>query len=124
MSAPWRVALALAWLAAGLLLGLVAGFLQAARTTILGITWPWGLLVALGLLLVLIRASIEAQRSRGAGWLVFAGWLAMTLALAIESPWGDLVISSGGRQLAYLFGGVVVGSAAATVRPLFGGARV
>jgi hypothetical protein len=33
-------------------------------------------------------------------------------------PSGDLVISAGGRQMAYLLGGVIIGAAAATVPPI------
>jgi hypothetical protein len=69
-------------------------------------------------LLVLVRAGIEITRSRWGGWIVLLAWIAATVAFAAELPSGDLVISAGGRQMAYLLGGVIIGAAAATVPPI------
>lgn len=102
-------------LCAGILVGAVGAFLQGSRVILGGVTLPWGLIIALVALVVLIRAAIEITGSRWGGWLVLAAWIAVTVAFAAELPSGDLVISAGGRQMAYLFGGVVVGAAAATV---------
>ena len=121
-----KVMLLLASLLVGLVVGVIGAFLQAARLLIAGWTLPWGLVVSLVALLVLIRGAVEIAQSRWAGWLLFAGWLAATLAFAAQLPSGALVISAGDRQLAYLIGGVVLGAAAATVPSvsrLRGGAR-
>lgn len=83
-----------------------------------GFTLPWGLVVALVALLVLVRAGIELTRSRWGGWIVLLAWIAATVAFAAELPSGDLVISAGGRQMVYLLGGVIIGAAAATVPPM------
>lgn len=104
-----------ACLLAGLLVGIVGAFLQGARLLIGGVTVPWGLVLALVALLVLIRAGIEITGKRVAGWLVLLAWISVSVAFAAELPSGDLVISAGNRQMAYLLGGVVVGAAAATV---------
>jgi len=64
---------------------------------------------------VLIRAGIEMAGRRAAGWIVLLAWIAVSVAFAAELPSGDLVSSAGGRQMAYLLGGVVAGAAAATV---------
>lgn len=103
---------------AGLLLGVVSAFLQAVRLVLDGWTIPYGLVIALTLLLVLIRGIVELTARRWTGWLVFAGWLVATVVYAAELPSGSLVISAGGRQMTYLLGGVVIGAAAATVPPL------
>lgn len=103
---------------AGAVIGISGAFLQGARAIVGGVTLPWGLVVALVALLVLVRAGVEVTRSRWGGWLVLLTWIALTVAFAAELPSGDLVISAGGRQMAYLLGGVIVGAAAATVPPI------
>jgi hypothetical protein len=110
-----RVLVYAACLLAGLLLGVIGAFLQGARLIVAGVTLPWGLVVAVVALVIVIRAGIDVTSSRWAGWCVLLAWIAATVAFAAELPSGDLVISAGGRQMAYLLGGVVVGAAAATV---------
>jgi hypothetical protein len=105
-------------LLAGLAIGIAGAFLQGARLLIGGVTLPWGLVVALIALLVLVRAGVELTGSRWGGWILLLTWIAVTIAFAAELPSGDLVISAGGRQMAYLLGGVIVGAAAATVPPV------
>lgn len=107
-----------ACLLAGVLMGIVGAFLQGARWVIGGAVLPWGLILALVALLVLVRAGVELTGSRWGGWIVLVAWIAVTVAFAAELPSGDLVISAGGRQMAYLLGGVIVGAAAATVPSL------
>ena len=113
-----RVLAYLGCLLAGLAIGIAGAFLQGARILVGGVTIPWGLVVALVALLVLVRAGIEVTRSRWGGWIVLLAWIAATVAFAAELPSGDLVISAGGRQMAYLLGGVIIGAAAATVPPM------
>lgn len=113
-----RILAYLGCLLAGLVIGIAGAFLQGARVLLGGATIPWGLVLALVALLVLVRAGIEVTRSRWGGWIVLLVWIATTVAFAAELPSGDLVISAGGRQMAYLLGGVIVGAAAATVPPM------
>jgi hypothetical protein len=108
-----------ALLAFGLLLGLVGAFVQAQRL-ILDLPWgmavvPWGVVVAWAALLAGIRAGAWSMGTRWGSWAVLAGWLAATVAMSAESSSGDLALAGGTRQLVYLFGGVVMGSAAATL---------
>lgn len=110
-----RVAGYLACLAAGIVIGAVGAFLQGARWIIADVAIPWGLILALIALIVLVRAAVDLTGSRWGGWIVLLAWIAVTVAFAAELPSGDLVISAGGRQMAYLIGGVIVGAAAATV---------
>lgn len=102
----------------GVLVGTVGAFVQAARAQVAGMTIPWGLVLMLLLLLAAVRLGVEATQTRWGGWCVFAAWLLATVAFAAELPSGALVISAGDRQMAYLFGGVVLGAAAATVPAL------
>lgn len=113
-----RVLAYLGCVIAGLIIGVAGAFLQGARLIVGGVMIPWGLVLALVALLVLVRAGIEVTRSRWGGWIVLLVWIAATVAFAAELPSGDLVISAGGRQMVYLFGGVIIGAAAATVPPV------
>ena len=113
-----RVLAYLGCLLVGLAIGIAGAFLQGSRFLVGGVTLPWGLVVALVALLVLVLAGIEITRSRWGGWIVLLAWIAATVAFAAELPSGDLVISAGGRQMAYLLGGVIIGAAAATVPPI------
>ncbi len=100
----------------GALLGAVLAFWQAARLSLGPVTIPWGVVVAVVVLVVVIRIAVHALGSRWAGAAVLAGWLAATIVFATRTPWaGDLIISSGTRQLIYLLVGVVAGAAAASL---------
>ena len=108
----------MACLFVGLVTGLVGGFLQASRTVTPG-PWgvlivPWGLVITIILLLVLIRGGAWLTTSRWGAGSVLVGWLIATIALSTESPSGDLALSGGTRQWVYLLAGVILGSAAST----------
>lgn len=113
-----RGLLAVAALLVGLLVGTLGAFLQASRAVVAGVPIPWGTVLVLVALVVLIRGAVELADSRWAGWALFAGWLGATVLFASPMPWGALVISAGNRQMAYLLGGVILGAMAATVPSL------
>jgi len=69
--------------------------------------------VLLALCLIVRGGAYLAGGALG-GMSVMVGWLGVTIVLSLESPWGDLIVSGGPRQLVYLFGGTVVGAALAT----------
>ena len=102
----------------GSAIGIAGAFIQAHRSIFsvseFVIILPWGtaLLVAI---VTVTRLATLATGTRWAGWLFFTGWLAATVLLAADSPSGDLAISSGARQVVYLFGGIVLGASAATL---------
>ena len=109
-------------IALGLVIGLLGSFVQADRS-IVPLPWgqavlPWGMILAIVTLVLVVRGAAWLIRSRAGGWAVFAGWLASTVVMSAESPSGDLALSGGGRQMTYLLSGVILGAAAATF-PVF-----
>ena len=113
------IARALALLAvtvAGIVIGIVGGFVQSVRwvTPWAGLALPWGAVLAATTALLAVRGAIWLLRRRSAGWLALTGWVAGTFVVATRSPSGDLAISSGTRQWAYVLAVVVLGAAAAT----------
>ena len=106
----------------GLLIGVLGSFVQADRWVV-AVPWgilavPWGMVSVLLTLVICIRGAAWLVLSRWGGGLLFAGWLLATLAMATQTPSGDLAISAGARQWTYLLGGVVMGAAAVTF-PVF-----
>jgi len=106
---------------AGMLIGVAGGFVQAHRSVWIFdgryVVVPWGVLIVVAVLVVAIRGAAIVVRMRSASWLVLGGWLAVTLFLATETPWGDIAVSSGLRQWGYLLSGAILGSAIATFPP-------
>ena len=100
----------------GLVLGVVGAFVQAQRWLDGTTPIPWGAVLTLIVLLIAIRGAVWLSLTRVGGWALFAGWLLATVMMAAESPSGDMALSGGGRQMAYLIGGVVLGAAAATIK--------
>lgn len=117
MSVPARIAAYAGLLVGGFLFGVVGAFIQADRIVIEGdsiVVIPWGVVVVLLALVAVIRGGAWLVRARLGGAMVFVGWIAATLLLAVESSSGDLALSSGGRQMAYLLIGAILGAGAAT----------
>jgi hypothetical protein len=113
-----RIAILIAFALMGVATGVSGAFMQAQRTIfVFGeyvVVIPWGMLLMLVVLAALTRLATTGTRTRWGAWLFFTGWLSATILLAAESPSGDLAISSGVRQLVYLFGGVIISVAIAT----------
>lgn len=113
------VAWALGSVALGLLLGLLGSFVQAQRLVLTFLdsapAVPWGAVWALIALVAGIRGATWGMGSRWGGWLLLAGWVATSVLMSAESPSGDVALSGGARQIGYLLGGVILGSAAATM---------
>lgn len=124
MTTAVRIAAALGAVLMGALLGIAGAFLQAQRSVItmgdLYAVLPWGAVVAGITTLVVVRLVVVGTRRRAFGWLVLSGWLVLTLALSTVSPSGDIAVSGGTRQIVYLLGVVVIGSALASFPVLRG----
>lgn len=103
-------------LAIGLVIGVVGGFVQSMRwvTPLAGLALPWGAVLATATALLAVRAAVWLLRRRSAGWVTLTGWVVGTLVVATRSPSGDLALSAGTRQWAYVLAVVVLGAAAST----------
>jgi hypothetical protein len=110
-----KVLIAVASAVIGVFAGLVGAFLQAALWVTPWITIPWGAVASLMIFTVLIRGACWWAEARWAGWLVFAGWLVSSVAMAVESPSGDVALGEGTRPLLYLIAAAVIGAFAATL---------
>ena len=115
-----RVVGLIALLLLGAVIGIAGAFVQAQRVLVDlpwgGVVIPWGVPLVWVALVAAVRAGAWWLGTRWGSWSVLAGWLVATVALSAESPSGDLALSGGSRQLTYLLGGVIIGSAAATLR--------
>lgn len=113
-----RVGLLLLALLVGVLIGMTGAFVQAHRSVWLFdgryVVIPWGAVIVVVVLLLAIRAAATLTGLRAAAWLLLGGWVAMTVFLASETAGGDIAVSSGARQIGYLFGGVILGAMVAT----------
>lgn len=103
---------AAALLALGLFLGSVGALVQTCTTSLGSLTLPTGTLLVLATLVPVARAGAWWLDSRWGAIALSVGWLAATLLMGTTTSGGDLVISSGTRQIAYLVGGTVLLSAA------------
>ncbi len=116
-----KVLTSLGALGIGLVVGILGAFVQAHRSILIFgdryLVIPWGLLIVLAVLLVAIRGLALTSRSRATGWLILAGWITITVFLASETAGGDIAVSAGARQWAYLLAGAILGSAVATLPP-------
>ncbi len=123
-SVPGRVSVLVSFVVLGLIIGICGAFLQAHRwiPELFGryLVIPWGTVLLLVVLVLVTRMATVATGTRWGAWLFVTGWLASTVLLSADSPSGDLAISSGGRQLVYLFGGIIVCTATATFPPRLG----
>lgn len=110
---------------AGIVVGVIGGFVQAERFLLGSLVIPWGAILVLAIAAIIIRGSAWLAMSRWGGWSAFLGWLAATILMSSELPDGSVALSGGGRQMFYLIAGVVIGAAVASLPvPLRGsGAR-
>lgn len=111
---PTRLAAYAGLFLAGVAVGVIGAFVQANRLLVGTVAVPWGTVLVLVTLVLGVRGASWLVGSRVGGAAAYAGWLVATVLLAVSSPSGDLAISDGGRQLAYLLVGVVLGAAASS----------
>jgi hypothetical protein len=112
----------------GVLVGAIGSFAHRATATVAGVAWPTGLFFALcglvGLLLGL-GELLEAGPSRGwrpsrlaglscasAGWLLALLWLTYLGPPPSTARKGDVILANDWRSLAFLFGGMMLATAA------------
>lgn len=101
-----------ACLVLGLFLGFVGAMLQTWTTSLGGATLPVGAVLVLAATVPVARACAWWVGSRWGAIAFSAGWLGATLMMGTQTPGGDLVLSSGTRQISYLVLGTMLLSAA------------
>ena len=102
---------AAAALVLGLFLGFVGAMVQTFTPPVAGMRLPIGMALALVAAVLVARACAWWSGSRLGAITFSIGWVAATLIMGTESAGGDLVLSSGTRQMAYLILGTIALSA-------------
>ncbi len=103
---------AAALLVLGLLLGFIGAAIQTHTVTVGSVRLPTGAVLALVAILLVARAGAWWQGSRLGAITFSIGWLAATLLMGSTTAAGDLILTSGNRQMGYLIGGTILLSAA------------
>ena len=93
---------------AGALIGLFGAPTAALRSSVNGMTIPWGAIVAVVTLGVCVRGASYWMRSKVAGALMTIGWIVVTLAYTVLLPGGDVLLPDVPRTYGYLVGGFIV----------------
>ena len=92
----------------GLFLGFLGAMVQTYVVRVGGQSLPVGVALALVALVLVARACAWWVDSRWGAVLFSSAWLVTTLLMATTTSGGDLVVSAGDRQLAYLVIGAMV----------------
>jgi len=116
---PWHWVRVLFLLLMGVAIGCLGAFVQE-ETFSFDVMWgtltvPLGMLIVLAALTSSIRAGAWGSKTRLGAWSIFAGWLIATIAFSARNQSGDLIITSGTREIVYVLAGVILGAFAATL---------
>jgi Family of unknown function (DUF6113) len=103
---------AAALLVLGLLLGFAGALIQTYTVTAGSVRLPAGALLTLVTTVLVARAGAWWQGSRWGAITFSIGWLAATLMMGSKTGAGDLILTSGTRQIGYLIGGTILLAAA------------
>jgi hypothetical protein len=103
---------AAALLVLGLLFGFAGALIQTYTVTVGSVRLPAGAVLALVAVVLVARAGAWWQGSRLGAITFSVGWLAATLMMGSQTGAGDLILSSGTRQMGYLIAGTLLLSAA------------
>lgn len=96
----------------GLALGATTAMAQTWTMRVGGAHLPVGAVASVLTVVLVARACAWWTDSRLGAVVMASGWLVATLAMGSTTSGGDLVISSGTRQVAYLVAGSVLLAAA------------
>ncbi len=116
---PWHWVRVLFLALMGVAIGCLGAFVQE-ETFSFDVRWgtltvPLGMIIALAALTSSIRAGAWGSKTRMGAWAIFLGWVVATVAFSAKNAAGDLIITSGPRELTYVLGGVILGAFAATL---------
>lgn len=103
---------AAALLILGIFFGFVGALIQTYTTTVGSVRLPTGALLAIVAITLIARAGAWWQGSRLGAVTFSGGWLTATLLMGIETGAGDLILTSGDRQIGYLIVATILLSAA------------
>jgi hypothetical protein len=101
-----------ALLVLGLFLGFVGALLQTYTTAVGSAQLPTGAVLALVAITFVARAGAWWQGSRWGAISLSVGGLTATLLMGMQTGAGDLILTSGTRQIGYMIVGTIVLSAA------------
>ena len=96
----------------GLAAGTVGAMLQTFVVWVGDVPLPVGAVATVLVVVLMARAAAWWVRSRWGAIVFSVSWMAATLLMASTTPGGDLVLSNGTRQLAYLVLGAMLLAAA------------
>ena len=103
---------AAALLVLGLFFGFTGAMIQTHTLAVGSVRLPTGAVLVLVATVLVARAGAWWQGSRLGAVTFSVGWLAGTLMMGSETGAGDLILTSGTRQMAYLIGGTILLAAA------------
>ena len=92
----------------GVVAGVLGAVVQGDRRVTPEHVLPWGLVLVVIVLPILVRAASYLAGGRRGGALVALGWFAVTLVASGEGPGGDVILPSGTRTTWYLGASVVM----------------
>jgi hypothetical protein len=99
---------AAALLVLGLFFGFTGAMIQTHTLAVGSVRLPTGAVLVLVATVLVARAGAWWQGSRLGAVTFSVGWLAATLMMGSETGAGDLILTSGTRQMAYLIGGTIL----------------
>ena len=99
---------AAALLVLGLLFGFAGALIQTFTITVGSVRLPAGAVLTLVAVVLVARAGAWWQGSRLGAITFSIGWLAASLMMGSKTGAGDLILSSGTRQMGYLIGGTIL----------------
>ena len=100
---------------AGLAAAIVAGFVHADRIKLSGTVVPYGLVLALAIVILSLIWVNRRCQTRFAGIGFVLAWVLVTLRLAIETDGGDLVFMVAWYSTTYIIAGAISVAMAATL---------
>jgi len=103
---------AAALLVLGLFFGFTGAMIQTHTLVVGSVRLPTGAVLVLVATVLVARAGAWWQGSRLGAVTFSVGWLAATLMMGSETGAGDLILTSGTRQMADLIGGTILLAAA------------
>ena len=99
----------------GAFVSVIAGFAHADRIVILGISIPYGLVLALSICVLTVLWLNRQFQTRLAGTVFIVTWILVTLRMAIESTNGDLVFTVTWYSTSYIIAGAILLSTTAVL---------